>query len=77
MVDAKLVVLASLATITSNTVGADGLHSSLSFPQCTNAKLSSNSAGPRNQFTPADRVSTQKLTQATFMGPNASLTRFN
>ncbi len=44
MVNNKLVILASLATLASTpTTGADGLHSSLSFPQCTSAELSSNS----------------------------------
>lgn len=42
MVKDKLVILASLAFVTSSPVSADGLHSSLSFPQCTDMELSSN-----------------------------------
>ncbi len=44
MVNKTLVTLASLAFITSSSVSADGLHSSLSFPQCTDIGLSSNSS---------------------------------
>lgn len=42
MVNKTLVILASLAFIASSPVSADGLHSSLSFPQCTDIGLSSN-----------------------------------
>lgn len=42
MVNNRLVILASLAFVTSSPVSADGLHSSLSFPQCTDVELSSN-----------------------------------
>lgn len=42
MVNERLVLLASLALVTSSPVSADGLHSSLSFPQCTDTELSSN-----------------------------------
>ncbi len=42
MVNNRLVILASLAFVTSSPVSADGLHSSLSFPQCTDMGLSSN-----------------------------------
>lgn len=42
MVKDKLVILASLAFLTSSPLSADGLHSSLSFPQCTDHGLSSN-----------------------------------
>lgn len=41
MVKDKLVILASLALVTSSPLSADGLHSSLSFPQCTDHGLSS------------------------------------
>lgn len=47
MVNRTLVTLASLAFITSSSVSADGLHSSLSFPQCTDIGLSSNSSEDR------------------------------
>ena len=42
MVNNRLVILASLAFVASSPVSADGLHSSLSFPQCTDMGLSSN-----------------------------------
>lgn len=42
MVNNRLVILASLAFVASSPVSADGLHSSLSFPQCTDVELSSN-----------------------------------
>ena len=42
MVNNRLVILASLAFVASSPVSADGLHSSLSFRQCTDVGLSSN-----------------------------------
>lgn len=68
MVDHRLVILGSAALLTSTLTSADGLHSSLSFPQCTGTELSSN-------YSPQDVLEYEVLRKGKKIGTHSI--RFN